>query len=208
MGRPVRVRPADPACVPQRQPGVLRLRAGHRRAGDGRDAHLPDDERHRHAAPGRPRRQRRPARVGLLQQSGAGDSIYQSFSSLSSITLVGLFLLQMPVVLIPIHFDRDSSQRLPSCQRSIVLRPFVSSDFMTGVPGQPDVHLPHQVGSEFVFIYLFFSPDFAVALLYSNGFYRVLVAFNPFRLVLPSSASLHVNLPNSTRFFPDLPSFT
>lgn len=56
-------------------------------------------------------------------------------------------LAQMPVVLIPIHFDRDSSQRLPSCQRSIVLRPFVSSDFMTGVPGQPDVHLPHQVVS-------------------------------------------------------------
>ena len=54
-------------------------------------------------------------------------------------------LAQMPVVLIPIHFDRDSTQRMPSCQRSIVLRPFVSSDFMTGVPGVPDVHIPHQV---------------------------------------------------------------
>lgn len=54
-------------------------------------------------------------------------------------------LAQMPVVLIPIHFDRDSTQRLPSCQRSIVLRPFVTRDFMTGLPVVPDVHIPHQV---------------------------------------------------------------
>jgi GMP synthase (glutamine-hydrolysing) len=64
-------------------------------------------------------------------------------------------LAQMPVVLIPIHFDRDSTQRIPSCQRSIVLRPFVSSDFMTGVPGVPDVHIPHQVNcNTFVDLYM------------------------------------------------------
>lgn len=40
----------------------------------------------------------------------------------------------MPVVLIPIHFDRDPANRIPSCQRSIVLRPFITNDFMTGVP--------------------------------------------------------------------------
>lgn len=43
----------------------------------------------------------------------------------------------MPVVLIPIHFDRDPANRIPSCARSIVLRPFLSSDFMTGVPILP-----------------------------------------------------------------------
>jgi len=43
---------------------------------------------------------------------------------------------QMPVILIPIHFDRDVvlRQPQPSCQYSIVLRTFVTEDFMTGVP--------------------------------------------------------------------------
>lgn len=54
-------------------------------------------------------------------------------------------LAQMPVVLIPIHFDRDSSQRLPSSQRSIVFRPFISQDFMTGLPAIPNKHLPNEV---------------------------------------------------------------
>ncbi|KAH9634277.1 hypothetical protein HF086_011537 [Spodoptera exigua] len=42
-------------------------------------------------------------------------------------------IAQMPVVMIPIHFDRDAAVRAPSCQRSLVLRPFITSDFMTGV---------------------------------------------------------------------------
>lgn len=44
---------------------------------------------------------------------------------------------QMPVVLLPLHFDRDPANRTPSCLRSVVLRPFVTSDFMTGVPVVP-----------------------------------------------------------------------
>ncbi|KAL9928286.1 GMP synthase burgundy isoform 1-T1 [Glossina fuscipes fuscipes] len=44
---------------------------------------------------------------------------------------------QMPVILIPVHFDRDPTNRTPSCSRSIVLRPFITSDFMTGVPAIP-----------------------------------------------------------------------
>lgn len=51
-------------------------------------------------------------------------------------------LSQMPVVLIPIHFDRDSVNRNPSFQHSVVLRPFVTQDFMTGVPAIPGKHLP------------------------------------------------------------------
>uniref|UniRef100_A0A0A1X6H0 GMP synthase (glutamine-hydrolyzing) n=1 Tax=Zeugodacus cucurbitae TaxID=28588 RepID=A0A0A1X6H0_ZEUCU len=53
---------------------------------------------------------------------------------------------QMPIVLIPVHFDRDPTNRTPSCCRSIVLRPFLTNDFMTGVPVIPgSVQLPTQV---------------------------------------------------------------
>ncbi|XP_064384216.1 GMP synthase [glutamine-hydrolyzing]-like isoform X2 [Halichondria panicea] len=55
---------------------------------------------------------------------------------------------QMPIVLIPIHFDRDEST--PSCQRSIVIRTFITSDFMTGVPAVPGIQLPLNVLSEMV----------------------------------------------------------
>ncbi|CAG9799078.1 unnamed protein product [Chironomus riparius] len=44
---------------------------------------------------------------------------------------------QMPVILVPLHFDRDPVDRKPSAQRSIVLRPFITNDFMTGVPVVP-----------------------------------------------------------------------
>ncbi|KAJ2945449.1 hypothetical protein O0L34_g261 [Tuta absoluta] len=49
----------------------------------------------------------------------------------------GAHIAQMPVVLIPIHFDRDAAVRAPSCQRSVVLRPFITSDFMTGTAATP-----------------------------------------------------------------------
>ncbi|XP_065342548.1 GMP synthase [glutamine-hydrolyzing] isoform X2 [Cloeon dipterum] len=52
---------------------------------------------------------------------------------------------QMPVVLIPIHFDRDSIGRIPSCQHSIVLRPFLTQDFMTGMPATPGKEIPEEV---------------------------------------------------------------
>ena len=56
---------------------------------------------------------------------------------------------QMPIVLIPIHFDRDVQQRplMPSCQRSVVIRTFRTSDFMTGVPAVPGKDLPIHVRS-------------------------------------------------------------
>ncbi|CAG2062612.1 unnamed protein product [Timema podura] len=52
---------------------------------------------------------------------------------------------QMPVVLIPVHFDRDQVMRISSCQRSVVLRPFCTHDFMTGVPAVPGQDLPIDV---------------------------------------------------------------
>lgn len=57
---------------------------------------------------------------------------------------------QMPVVLIPIHFDRDAASRIPSCQRSIVLRPFCTNDFMTGTPAIPIKELPLHVVKKMV----------------------------------------------------------
>jgi len=57
---------------------------------------------------------------------------------------------QMPVVLVPIHFDRSQLERVPSCCRSVVIRPFVTQDFMTGVPALPGKHLSTEVISKMV----------------------------------------------------------
>ena len=59
----------------------------------------------------------------------------------------------MPVILIPLHFDLDVLSHAAPCQRSVVLRPFVTSDFMTGVAAQPGKHLPEQVGGDLVLVY-------------------------------------------------------
>lgn len=57
---------------------------------------------------------------------------------------------QMPVILIPIHFDRDVASRQPSCQRSIVIRTIITSDFMTGIPAIPNNHLPVELINKMV----------------------------------------------------------
>ncbi|KAH8041872.1 hypothetical protein HPB51_019253 [Rhipicephalus microplus] len=51
-------------------------------------------------------------------------------------------LSQMPVILLPLHLDRDVVSRQPSCQHSIVIRTFITQDFMTGIPATPNKHLP------------------------------------------------------------------
>ena len=56
----------------------------------------------------------------------------------------------MPVVLIPVHFDRSQLERVPSCARSVVLRPFKTQDFMTGVPAIPGKDLPLDVVQKMV----------------------------------------------------------
>ena len=52
---------------------------------------------------------------------------------------------QMPVILTPLHVDRDPLQKQPSCQRSVVIRTFITSDFMTGVPATPGNEIPVEV---------------------------------------------------------------
>lgn len=54
-------------------------------------------------------------------------------------------LSQMPVIIIPVHFDRDPVKNSPSCQRSIVIRTFITNDFMTGIAATPNKQFPAQV---------------------------------------------------------------
>ncbi|SPP82162.1 blast:GMP synthase [Drosophila guanche] len=84
----------------------------------------------------------------VLSQLRQADAIANEI-----IMQAGLYrkISQMPVVLIPVHFDRDPINRTPSCRRSVVLRPFITSDFMTGVPAVPgSVRLPLQVLNQIV----------------------------------------------------------
>lgn len=48
---------------------------------------------------------------------------------------------QLPVILIPVDFDNQGGH-------SVVLRPFMSNDFMTGIAATPDVELPATVVEE------------------------------------------------------------
>lgn len=57
---------------------------------------------------------------------------------------------QMPVVIMPLHFDRDPVNHQPSCQRSIAIRTFITNDFMTGIPAIPGKHIPEQVVEKMV----------------------------------------------------------
>jgi len=57
---------------------------------------------------------------------------------------------QMPIVLIPIHFDRSNIERTTSFQRSVVIRPFITQDFMTGVPAIPGKDISVEVITKMV----------------------------------------------------------
>uniref|UniRef100_A0A7E4W2E9 GMP synthase (glutamine-hydrolyzing) n=1 Tax=Panagrellus redivivus TaxID=6233 RepID=A0A7E4W2E9_PANRE len=55
---------------------------------------------------------------------------------------------QMPVVSIPVHFDRNPGE--PSTKRSFVLRPFITRDFMTGKAALPGKDIPENCIQEMV----------------------------------------------------------
>ncbi len=59
-------------------------------------------------------------------------------------------LSQMPVVLLPVHFDRSVVERSASLQRSVALRPFKTNDFMTGLPAVPGEDIPEEVVAKMV----------------------------------------------------------
>jgi GMP synthase (glutamine-hydrolysing) len=50
---------------------------------------------------------------------------------------------QVPVVLVPVPFGIKGN-------RSIALRPFITNDFMTGIPGVPGTHIPEKILNEIV----------------------------------------------------------
>ncbi|EDO34799.1 predicted protein [Nematostella vectensis] len=80
--------------------------------------------------------------LGVLSQLRQADHV--AHSTLSEHGCAGN-VSQMPIVSIPVHFDRDPIDHIPSCQRSIVIRTFITNDFMTGIPATPGKHIPVQV---------------------------------------------------------------
>ncbi|VDM52789.1 unnamed protein product [Angiostrongylus costaricensis] len=60
-----------------------------------------------------------------------------------------LFIVAMPVVMIPIHFDRPPTE-INSYKRSFVLRPFITTDFMTGLAALPGRDIPEKSIQEMV----------------------------------------------------------
>ncbi|OAF65917.1 GMP synthase [glutamine-hydrolyzing] subunit B, partial [Intoshia linei] len=60
-------------------------------------------------------------------------------------------LSQMPIVMIPINFDQDTQEK-----RSFVIRPFITSDFMTGIAAKPDINYSKSVNLSFNLVLSFF----------------------------------------------------
>ncbi|KAL1488977.1 hypothetical protein ABEB36_014757 [Hypothenemus hampei] len=79
----------------------------------------------------------------LRQCDDVAMTVLQSSGHMASVS-------QMAVILIPLHFDRDQAHRIPSCQRSVVLRPFCTQDFMTGTAALPGRDLPIEVVQKMV----------------------------------------------------------
>ncbi|CEF62535.1 GMP synthase [glutamine-hydrolyzing] [Strongyloides ratti] len=65
--------------------------------------------------------------MGLNEDGSQSNTIKSSIHTIQ----------QMPVIQIPIHFDRSKNDFEPSTKHSYVLRPFITNDFMTGTAGVP-----------------------------------------------------------------------
>ena len=57
---------------------------------------------------------------------------------------------QMPVVLLPVHLDRSPLKPVPSVARAIVIRPFITEDFMTGEFAEPGKDIPFEIVQKMV----------------------------------------------------------
>lgn len=70
----------------------------------------------------------------------------------------------MPVILVPIHFDRHYKlpQYFPSICRSFCLRPFITRDFMTGQAALPGRDIPEKVENVDTFSFNFLSHLFLI----------------------------------------------
>ncbi|CAG2179509.1 unnamed protein product [Oppiella nova] len=103
--------------------------------------------------------------TGVLSQLRQADSIATKTLMASG---YGSAISQMPVILIPIHFDRDVASTNQSYQRSVVIRTFITEDFMTGVPAIPNRHIPLEVFRQM-----------ATEIVAINGISRVLYDLTP-----------------------------
>ncbi|OQV18760.1 putative GMP synthase (glutamine-hydrolyzing) [Hypsibius exemplaris] len=64
-----------------------------------------------------------------------------------------LSVAQMPVILIPVVFDEDTvDPAFPGRKHSVVLRPFISNDFMTGIAALPGKHIPKRSSTVWVIL--------------------------------------------------------
>ncbi|XP_014681879.1 PREDICTED: GMP synthase [glutamine-hydrolyzing]-like [Priapulus caudatus] len=84
---------------------------------------------------------------GVLSTLRQADHVAMTVLASRNLTRV---ISQMPVILVPVHFDRDTTYRVPSCQRSVVVRTFITSDFMTGIPATPGKQIPIEALDEMV----------------------------------------------------------
>jgi len=80
----------------------------------------------------------------VLLKHGSNIQVY--FLMFSFFIDIVSCISQMPIVLVPVHFDRAVENKIqPSCQRSIVIRTFITSDFMTGIAAVPGQDIPTKV---------------------------------------------------------------
>eukprot|EP00123_Amoebidium_parasiticum_P013864 comp22194_c2_seq1/m.32619 comp22194_c2_seq1/g.32619 ORF comp22194_c2_seq1/g.32619 comp22194_c2_seq1/m.32619 type:complete len:673 (-) comp22194_c2_seq1:522-2540(-) len=78
--------------------------------------------------------------VPVLDQLREADSIVNHLLWENELTRA---LSQVPVISFPIDFDSRGSE--PTTKRSIAIRTFITSDFMTGVPARPGKEMPIDV---------------------------------------------------------------
>lgn len=62
----------------------------------------------------------------------------------------------MPVVMVPLHFDRKylPLNPFPSMSHSFCIRPFITRDFMTGRAALPGRDIPEEVILHLILVYL------------------------------------------------------
>eukprot|EP01134_Creolimax_fragrantissima_P007486 CFRG7486T1 len=85
----------------------------------------------------------------VLEQLRSADAIVNELLLANNLVRT---LSQVPVISFPIDFDSEDKNKagVDTKKRSIAIRTFITSDFMTGVPATPGVQIPVKVLNEMV----------------------------------------------------------
>eukprot|EP00053_Salpingoeca_punica_P013825 m.125252 g.125252 ORF g.125252 m.125252 type:complete len:665 (-) comp16314_c1_seq3:1229-3223(-) len=75
----------------------------------------------------------------VLDQLREADAVVNAVLAKEGLTIS---ISQVPVVLVPVDLNADQTQAGPTSNRSIVIRTFLTNDFMTGVPARPGIEMP------------------------------------------------------------------